>query len=134
MDKTDGPRDIDGIRAAMADAPEFDGLQDTATRRHQLYQLIAEHPDPLWREIGQQLRDGQLRPTEVLSIPEYRDQLRTGMADGLERLTQMVDALEDHLRTDAVDQPSDGRTAGDGADQYSDDDLSETLGPILRRR
>jgi hypothetical protein len=33
---------------------------------------LARHPDPILREIGTQLRDGHIRPRDVLSAPAYR--------------------------------------------------------------
>ena len=122
--------DIDDLRTAVAASPELADLANTATRRHRLYQLIAESPDPLWREIGAQLRDGQLRPTQVLSVPEYREHLQAGMADGLANLTSMFGALEDHLHAETP-APVEENPAGDLSEEV---DLSETLGPILRRR
>jgi hypothetical protein len=122
---------LDDIRAAMAKSPEFAELKDTSSRRQALYRLIAEHPDPLLREIGQQLRDGHLRPTEVLSTPQYREHLQAGLADGLARLTQTIGALEDHLRAEAAEQQAPDRKT---KDTDPDADVMDTLGPIMRRR
>lgn len=33
---------------------------------------LARHPDPILREIATQLRDGHIRPRDVLSAPAYR--------------------------------------------------------------
>lgn len=136
MEKADGLRDVERIRAAVAASPELAELADASTRRRRFYEVVAENPDPIWREIGQQLRDGRLRPSEVLSVPEYRERLRAGMADGLTRLTQAVGALEEHLRADRADQASAGEAeVSKPAEDLSDvEDLSEMLGPILRRR
>jgi hypothetical protein len=120
----------DRLLAAVSESPELEELKDTSSRRQKLYQLVAEHPDPLWREIGQQLRDGHISPSELLSTPQYREHLRAGMADGLERLNHMVGALEDHLRAD----PPPVEEAPRRAEPDPDEDLSETMGPILRRR
>jgi hypothetical protein len=123
-------RSPEDIRAAMAKSPELAGFEDTSSRRNALYRLIADHPDPLWREMGQQLRDGHLRPMDVLSTPQYREQLQAGMADGLARLTQMVGALEDHLSAEATEQTPDRKAE----DTDPDADVMDSLGPIMRRR
>ncbi len=133
MEKAEAPRTIEDLHSAVAEAPEFDELRDTATRRTRLYQLIAENPDPLWREIGQQLLDGHMHPSQVLSVPQYREHLQAGMADGLARLTELTGALQDHLRGAEGQPPAGGADANAVADQ-SDLDVSEALGPILRRR
>jgi hypothetical protein len=46
------------------------------------YDSLARHPDPLLREIGAQLRDGRMRPRDVLSAGAYR----TVMLRALERI------------------------------------------------
>jgi hypothetical protein len=52
------------------------------------YAALIRHPDPLVREVGVQLRDGHLRPRDILSSPAYR-----GLVDGtLERLRRGADA------------------------------------------
>lgn len=51
-------------------------------RRNQLYDLLANSDDPLWREIGTQLRDGQMRLRDVWGVDAY--------------CTHLVDAIDKH--------------------------------------
>jgi hypothetical protein len=55
-----------------------DLLRDDQRRRHLLATMMAEHPDPILREIGQQWRDGVATPRQLLSVPEYWAALRPG--------------------------------------------------------
>ncbi|PRX46923.1 hypothetical protein B0I33_10620 [Prauserella shujinwangii] len=133
MDQAENPRDIDDVRSAVAESPEFEELRDASSRRRALYRLMAENPDPLWREMGQQLRDGRMRPAEMLSTPEYREHLRAGMADGLARFAQLVGVVDEHLRAHADGEPS-GLDAEGGAEGNPPGEEVEDQGPILRRR
>ena len=44
------------------------------------YERLAGSADPLLREIGEQLRLGQVTPAGLLAIPEYREVIRRGLA------------------------------------------------------
>jgi hypothetical protein len=54
-------------------------LHDTAGRRRRLAEMMAEHSDPLVREMGKQLRDGQATLRQLFSVPEYSEALRGGV-------------------------------------------------------
>ncbi|HEY2948472.1 MAG TPA: hypothetical protein VGJ53_08750 [Micromonosporaceae bacterium] len=45
---------------------------DPDTSGHDAYHALAEWCDPMLREIGVQLRDGHLRPRDVLTAGAYR--------------------------------------------------------------
>jgi len=44
------------------------------------YQRLLAHDDPVVREIGEQLRDGEVRPRDLLRDPEYRQVIQRGLA------------------------------------------------------
>ena len=44
------------------------------------YDALVEHTDPVVREIGQQLRNGEIRPRDLLRAPEYRPVLERGLS------------------------------------------------------
>lgn len=44
-------------------------------RRRHTYARLAKHDDPLLREIGVQLSNGVLRPSDLLTDPSYRNVL-----------------------------------------------------------
>jgi hypothetical protein len=44
------------------------------------YERLCGSGDPVLREIGTQLRGGQVRPAELLAVPEYRRAIRRGVA------------------------------------------------------
>ena len=47
-------------------------IDDADTPRRDPYDALAAHGDPLVREIGAQLRDGRVRPRDVLAAGAYR--------------------------------------------------------------
>lgn len=53
-------------------------LGDEERRRHLLAMMLAEHTDPIVREIGQQWRDGVATLRQLVSVPEYWETLRRG--------------------------------------------------------
>lgn len=65
-----------GRLAATALGAEF---TDPHRRRERVYAALAEHPDPLLREIGQQLRDGLIRPMDLARDGAYEAVLRHGV-------------------------------------------------------
>jgi hypothetical protein len=55
-------------------------LRDPARRRQAVYDGLARSADPVAREIGEQLRDGRLCPSDLLRSPEFRSFLDRGAA------------------------------------------------------
>ncbi|MGI5214974.1 hypothetical protein [Plantactinospora sp. CA-290183] len=70
-------------------------------RQAELYELLASHPDPLWREMGEQLKGGKMRTIDVFAIPAYRDHLEEGLERAKERQGELIESL-----WRAVDDPS----------------------------
>jgi hypothetical protein len=48
--------------------------------RQTRYERMARSGDALLREIGIQVGSGQVRPAGLLSVPEYREVIRRGVA------------------------------------------------------
>ena len=44
------------------------------------YGVLERHSDPVLREIGRQLRLGQVRPAMLLAIPEYQRVIAHGLS------------------------------------------------------
>jgi hypothetical protein len=57
----------------LAETSLGERLSNPAARRERAAEALLRHPDPVLREIGQQIRDGSMRPSDVLRIPAYRD-------------------------------------------------------------
>jgi hypothetical protein len=106
-----GTRTIRQLLDAIADTPLGAEMRDPQKARERIYRELAQEDDPLLREIGEQLRDGVLRPHQLLDIPAYR----TVVEQRLELLRQRpVDpdavraALADYLDSPAVTKPDGG--------------------------
>jgi hypothetical protein len=83
---TDDVRSARELLAALADMGAAGAkLADPELERQRIYRELAEHDDPLLQEIGQLLRDGVIRPHQLLEMPSYQE----AVADRLEALGQL---------------------------------------------
>jgi hypothetical protein len=62
-----------------------------------LYRLLAASDDPVWREIGQQLRDGRMSLRQVVQVEQYRRHLHRGLAEHGHRFGEAVTAARSYL-------------------------------------
>lgn len=92
----------------VARGPYADLLTDRHRCEAELARLMADSPDPMIREIGQQLGTGAASLTQLATAPAYQPVIR----QGLDRLSEWdVDATIAALG-DADDEPD--RTVSDG--------------------
>jgi hypothetical protein len=70
------------IMRLAADSDHGDLITYATSRRRKLYELLANSDDPLWKEIGAQLRDGQMQLQDMLGVDTYR--------------THLIDAIDKH--------------------------------------
>ena len=80
-------------------------LATPAGRRAALYDMLANHPDPLWREMGEQLKTGRMRPSDMFAVPAYREHLMAGLEQVKERHGELFGAV-------AADAPQAGVPRG----------------------
>jgi hypothetical protein len=84
-------------------------LADPKGYRQRIYHELANHSDPLLREIGEQLCDGLVRPHQLLAIPAYAEVLDRGL-ENLRQLdlsairTALLDYLESRKRDGGPEQ------------------------------
>lgn len=69
-------------------------LATPAARRSALYDMLAAHPDPVWREMGEQLRNGSMRPSDMFAVPAYRERVMAGLEQAKERHAELFGAVE----------------------------------------
>lgn len=73
-------------------------LSDPRESRRRVYAAMADHPDELIREIGEQLRDGVIQPAELTRAGAYRDVILRGIdaldALDVERIAEDVERYE----------------------------------------
>ncbi|MFG1872449.1 hypothetical protein [Micromonospora arborensis] len=120
MNDTPHPRAAD-VLAAVDRTPYGSVVRDEAFRRQLVYESLISGVDPVGREIGQQLRDGSLRPRELLAASDYEDFFRQARAQA-ERLD--LDALATAARAVATDHipstPDEPAAASDSTHSNSD--------------
>lgn len=80
-------------------------LGTPAGRRTALYDMLASHPDPLWREMGEQLKTGRMRPSDMFAVPAYREHLMAGLEQAKERHGELFGAVEKDATTPSDETP-----------------------------
>lgn len=72
-----------------------DQIADVPGRRQRVFEALANSDDPMWREIGEQLRDGRMEVRDVLRVEAYWEKVQQGLAEHQEDFRQaVVDAKE----------------------------------------
>lgn len=72
--------------AELDDSPVGERLRDPSFHHRHVCEALLHNPDPVMREIGRQVRDGQMRISDVLRVPEYADAFRGAARSAAERL------------------------------------------------
>ena len=110
---SDQPSNLTGVSNLLAKFEQTsDGwlLHDSVSRRRRLAELMAEHNDPLVREMGKQLRDGQATPQQLLSVPQYWEALQQGVANLAEtNLDEVESQVDDVLERERDERERDER-------------------------
>lgn len=105
---TSSPMDkIERLTALAAQHPKLQAAADPANRHAKLYRMLASHPDPMWREIGSQLRDGKMTLREMYANAEYRKHVHKGMKANREKLGSAIDAALKRLEETSGDDTTD---------------------------
>jgi hypothetical protein len=71
------------LRALLDALVSARGAEPTSPERfrERIYRDLAEHDEPVVREIGEQLRNGTARPHQLLAIPAYAEVFGRGLAN-----------------------------------------------------
>lgn len=104
-----GPEDV---IAAVDRTPYGEILRDESRRRQMVFEAMMAGPDPIGREIGQQLRSGNVTPQDLLALPDYQEYFSRARADA-ERLD--LDELAASARTLADEEKVIGDLERDSA-------------------
>ncbi|GAB4005726.1 hypothetical protein GCM10029992_54440 [Glycomyces albus] len=60
---------VEELLGRLEQTPLGERLSTPAKRQAELYDLLASHPDPLWREMGEQLKSGKMRTMDIFATP-----------------------------------------------------------------
>jgi hypothetical protein len=101
---------ISELIAELDHSPRGEQLRDAGFRRRHAYEALLRNPDPVMREIGQQLRDGHMRLSDILRVPAYAEAFGKAARQAEERLDprEIARQLEQFAGT-AVDERSESR-------------------------
>jgi hypothetical protein len=76
--------------------------------------MMADHNDPLVREMGKQLRDGEVTPQQLLSVPQYWEALQRGVNQLTETdLAEVESQVDDVLEREQEEREQDERRRDD---------------------
>lgn len=83
--------------------PQADQILNDERRRSKLYGQLAGSSDLILREIGQQLRDGLMRPRDIFTTEAYRERVIQGVEDQREAFVQSMQTAQRYLE-DTIDE------------------------------
>jgi hypothetical protein len=72
--------DLAAITRLAPDTQYGELIAHESSRRRRLYDLLADSDDPLWKEIGVQLRDGQMQLRDIAGVEAYGNHLIDAIA------------------------------------------------------
>ena len=111
-DRAAAKRRIPELVRELEASPAGQRLRDLEARRRRLHDALSQHPDPILREIGQQLVDGRIRPAELLRSSVYAEALQQAAARAAERLDPVALARELEALVGPHRPPADHATEG----------------------
>ena len=87
------------------DSPYLAVAANETSRRRRLYELLADSDDPLWAEIGTQLRDGQMRLRDIWGVDAYCTHLNDAIDEHGGDFPSALAKTREHLEADQRDRP-----------------------------
>jgi hypothetical protein len=88
------------IMRLAPDSAYGDLVTHETRRRHKLYELLADSDDPMWKEIGTQLRDGQMQLHEIFRIEAYASHLTDTVDKHARDFPEMLAETREHLEAE----------------------------------
>jgi len=93
----DAERFLDAIHRG----PYGEQMRDASWRRSQLYDMLSGSRDPLWREIGEQLRSGVMTLSDILRVESYRQHMFEGLAANGDAFVEGMRDIQQELERQA---------------------------------
>lgn len=101
--------DLAAMMRLIERSPYRDQIADVQGRRQRVFEALADSDDPMWREIGEQLRDGRMEIRDVLRVEAYWDKVQQGLAEHREDFRQAVIDAKDQLEREEAERRERGR-------------------------
>ena len=105
-----GPATIEALLAKVENSRYRALLHDDQLRRGLVVKMLTQSDDPMLREMGEQLRDGVVTASQLMSIPEYWEALRPGYealgSIDFDQVVEQVDATDDVPPDDPDETPA----------------------------
>lgn len=99
--------DLESLMALINRSDYRDAIADVQGRRQRVFQTLADSDDPMWREIGEQLRDGRMGIRDVMRVDAYWEKVQQGLAERQEEFRDAV--LDAKSQLEAEEEQRRGR-------------------------
>jgi hypothetical protein len=93
----DDPPDLESMMELVERSAYHDLFGDQRSRRRRFFDALAASDDPMWREIGNELRDGRIALRDVLGVGAYREQVERGFAENQEAFQEALAQAKEQL-------------------------------------
>lgn len=93
--------DLAAIMRLAPDSQYGDLIAHETRRRGRLYELLADSNDPLWNEIGAQLRDGQMQLRDIVRVEAYSAHLIDAIDKHSSDFPTVLAEAREHLEAEA---------------------------------
>jgi hypothetical protein len=99
--------DLAAITRLAPDSQYGDLIAHETSRRRKLYEHLANSDDPLWKEIGTQLRDGRMQLRDISGVEAYSAHLTDTLHKHGGDIPTVLAQAREHLEAEAdLDQPT----------------------------
>lgn len=95
------PPDLEELRRTLSQHPAAVDLGDKHERRRLLYDLLAGHDDPMFKEMGQQLRDNQMTLLDIANTSVYREHVFDAARERVEEFEESMCTFQEANRPES---------------------------------
>jgi hypothetical protein len=92
--------DLDTLAGLLEQSSYASAVTDPGQLQHQMFALLADNEDPMWREIGQQLRDGRMSLRQVAEVDAYWQHVAGDVDEQHDAFRDTLHTLQTHLEAE----------------------------------
>lgn len=101
--------DLESIMRMIDRSAYREEVRDVPGRRRRIFEALARSDDPVWREMGEQLRDGRMELRDVARVDAYWQKVQQGLAEHGEEFRDAAAEAVQHLEQAENEQQDPGR-------------------------
>jgi hypothetical protein len=96
--------DLESMMRLIERSAYRDQIADVRGRRQRVFEALAASEDPMWREIGEQLRDGRMELRDVTRVGAYWEKVQQGLAEHREDFRRAVLDAKEQLEQEEAER------------------------------